>query len=239
MRTNAWKVYLSLLVIVVFGCGEPEPRDVFTGPAVKAAMEAAENVAPGRMEVTAFTAHDTGHLIGIEGRSYILRLPQVTSQHPRCYFGHQWYVDGKPQGEPEYSPRWQHDLVETTGCWLVDIAVQRNYFCKNPDLEALAWARFKSLDGSRGWRRGPIKLKPPEAYQYHADHRFYLVTASGRDIQTGEDIPLAVWCVWIQPLMERELPTSRSPDLLDVARVSPAACVFFVRFQEKHPGSAR
>jgi hypothetical protein len=41
--------------------------DVFSGPVVEAAMKAAASVGPGTLVRTAFSAYDTGDLIGLEG----------------------------------------------------------------------------------------------------------------------------------------------------------------------------
>ncbi len=233
MRINACRIFLSLLVPFVCGFGRSELRDVFTGPAVKAAIEAAKGVAPGSMELTAFSAFDTGDLIGIEGRSYIVKLPKSAPENPRYYLGYQWYVDGDPKGEVQYPPpRWKDWYVELTRCWLIDIAIQRNYFSESPDLEALAWIRVKSLDRSHGWgRNGPIKLKPPAEYKNDPDHHFAFWLSNHSEVRVGEDIPIGVWHVWTQSI--------RTVEPLQVAASAPVACVFFVRFQKEHPNDKK
>ncbi len=238
MGGKASKILAVSLVSFICGCGRSDPMDVFTSPAVKAAMRAAKNVAPGRMESTMFTAYNTGHMIQIEGSSYILKLPRNASGNARKWTGYQWYVGGHSCGPISYSPPAYKDwFVEDTRCWLVDIAVQRNYFSDNPDMRALAWIRLKALGGTRGLsRHGPIRLDLPESYDYHHGDPFVLWRASDRDIQTGVDIPIGVWCAWDQSRMERESP--RPLEVMDLARVCRAACVFFVRFQEHHPAEA-
>jgi len=56
-------------VFLAPGCGREESRDALTGPAVRAAKEVARGVEPGTIQLTAFSAYDTGDLTRISHRA--------------------------------------------------------------------------------------------------------------------------------------------------------------------------
>jgi len=219
------------LVFLSSGCGKEEGADVFTGPAVRAAREAARDVEPGTMQLTAFSAYDTGDLTGLEGRSFIVKLPVDAPPNTRLYFTHQWYVAGKAKKRAKYSPLWRDRYVEKTRCWLVDIAFQRNLFAEGPSRQVLLSARFKSLDESKAWfTMAGTKLAPPPEYTPSPDHHFVFWSAPDRNVKTGQDVPLGVWFVWSDE--------ANFVEPMKIAKAAPVACVFFVRFQTDDPEDA-
>jgi len=203
-------------------------RDVFSGPA--AAVEAAKNVKPGRMELTAFSAYDTGDLIGLEGRSFIVKLPENSPPNLRVYPNFQWYVSGKPMAKPKYYKGWRDTYVERTRCWLVDIGFLRNRFSKRMIAETFACLRFKGLDaGGQGGMSLEMLLAPPRKFRPKARPRFFFWQAPDRDVLPATDIPIGVWFVWGDKVKEA--------DPLKVARAASVACVFYVRFEGPTPAA--
>ena len=210
----------------------PRRRDVFTGPATRAAIEAAKSVRPGRMELTAFTAHDTGDLIGLEGRSFIVKLPRNAPENARVHWTMRWYVGGTAVGRLRYASAWADWYVERTRCWLVDIGILTNWFSRRRTPEAMAFFRFTGLDADGMWMRaGGIKLAPPETYRPRGRPTFLFRQSPDRDIRTAMDIPVGAWFAWDDK--------ANLVDPLDIAKAAPAACVFFLRFQKTNPKDKR
>ena len=209
--------------------GSWEERDVFSGPAVERAMRIAATVPAGSVVRTAFSAYDTGDLIDLEGASFIAKLPETVPHNPRIYWGTQWFIQGHATGPVEYSPRWVAIYVEETRCWLLDVAVLKNWFADRPSQDVIAVTREKSLDSARRWGRSARKLKIPANYPLSPDDGFHLFP-SGRElpVRVGEDIPLAAWLLNRPGISYRDVPA--------VAASAPLACVWFVRFQESFPG---
>ena len=234
MSKQVFILFFTLLTGLVFlssGCGKEERADVFTGPAVRAAREAARDIEPGTIQLTAFSAYDTGDLTGLEGRSFVVKLPVDAPPNTRLYFTHQWYVAGKAKKRAEYSPLLRDRYVEKTRCWLVDIAFQRNLFAGQPDQQVLLFARFKSLDESNAWFTiGGMTLGPPPEHTPLPDHHFTFRPAPDRNVKTGQDVPLGVWFVWSKE--------ANFVEPMKIAEAAPVACVFFVRFQTAHPEDA-
>src|SRR5262249_6275595 len=102
-------------------------RDVFTGPAVERAVRIAATVPVGSLVRIAFSGYDTGDLIDLEGPSFIAKLPEVVPPNPRIYWGEQWFIQGHATGPVEYSPHWRDFYVEKTRCWLLDVAILKNW----------------------------------------------------------------------------------------------------------------
>jgi len=205
--------------------------DVFSGPSVCAAVEHARSVAPGQFEATAFSAWDGASLIGVEGRSLILRLPESASENNRPYVGERWYCDGTPTGDLCYRPRYVHDYVETTRCWLMDVAILRNHFAEDPDREAILFARMKSLDTGHFMSSGGQKLAAPQECGELSEHIVHFDVQLHGAVGTGEDIPIALWYAHKRGAKITER-------ILDRVADAPFACVFFVRFQATDPHNA-
>jgi hypothetical protein len=194
-------------------------------------MRIAATVPAGSRVRTAFSAFDTGHLIDLEGASFIAKLPEVVPPNPRIYWGKQWLIQGHATGPAEYSPRWADSYVEQTRCWLLDVAVLKNWFADHPSQDVIAVSRHKSLDSARRWGRSAMRLKVPASYPLTAEDGFHLFPA-GREqpVRVGEDIPLATWVLNRPGVSYRDVPAA--------AASAPLACIWVVRFQESFPGAA-
>jgi hypothetical protein len=209
--------------------GSWQERDVFTGPAVERAMRAAAAVAAGSLARTAFSAYDTGDLIDLEGASFIAKLPELVPPNPRLYWGRQWFIQGHAAGPIEYGPRWRDFYVEQTRCWLLDMAVLKNWFAERPSQDVIALFRSKSLDPARRWSREANRLTIPANFQLSPEDGFHLFPeCREQPVRVGEDIPLAAWVLNRRGINYRDVPA--------VAASAPLACVWFVRFQESFPG---
>jgi hypothetical protein len=208
-----------------------QDRDVFSGPAVERAVRVAAALPAGVLVRTAFSGFDTGDLIDLEGCSFIAKLPETVSPNPRIYWGKQWFIQGHATGPIEYGPRWVDGYVEETRCWLLDIAVLKNWFADNPSQDVVALSREKSLDPARRWGRSARRLKVPTNCPVAADEGFHLSPASSEQpLRVMEDIPLAAWV-----LNHRE---GNYPGVPAIAASSRVACVWFVRFQESFPSDS-
>jgi len=206
--------------------------DVFSGPAVPAAIADALSVEPGRLRVTAFTAWDTGELIGLNGRSLIIRLPEDAPENNRPYWGRQWYVSGKTVGTTEYSPEWCDWVVEKTRCWLLDLGIMNNWFAEKPDREAVLFQRLKSLDTGNWIRSGGLRLRPPAGYLDDDSHMFTFDVPLDLDVHIGKDVPVGIWHAHIKG-------GRVVPGILERAHEAPFACVCFLRFQKENPGARK
>jgi hypothetical protein len=203
--------------------------DVCTSPAVERAIRIAGSVPAGSLRRTAFSAYDTGDLIDLEGASFIAKLPEVIPPNPRIYWGNQWFIQGHATGPVEYSPRWADFYVEKTRCWLLDLAVLKNWFADSPSQAAIALCRDKSLDSARRWGRSARKLKVPVNFPLRPDDSFHLFPAVlEQPVRLGQDISLAAWVLNRPGISYRDVP--------EVATSAPLACVWVVRFQESFPG---
>lgn len=204
--------------------------DVFTGPAVDRAIRIAATVPAGLLVRTAFSAYDTGNLFDLEGASFIAKLPEIVPHNPRIYWGKQWFIQGHATGPLEYSPRWADFYVEETWCWLLDVAVLKNWFAERPSQDVIAFTRDKSLDPAQRWGRSVKRLKVPENYPLEPDDGFHLFPAGlEQPVHVGEDIPLAAWVL--------NRPGTNYRDVPGIAASAPLACVWVVRFQESFPGN--
>jgi hypothetical protein len=209
--------------------GSWEEHDVFSGPAVERAMRIAATVPAGSLVRTAFSAYDTGDLIDLEGVSFIAKLPEVVPPNPRIYWGTQWFIQGHATNPVEYSPRWVDIYVEKTRCWLLDVAILKNWFAGCPSQDVIALTRDKSLDPARRWGRSSRRLKVPANYPLSPDDGFHLFPAClEQPVRVGADIPLAAWVLNRPGISYRDVP--------GVAASAPLACVWSVRFQEAFPG---
>lgn len=206
--------------------------DVFTGPVVPLAIEHAKSVPNGKLRMTSFTAWDTGELIGIDGRSLILKLPNSTAKNKRPYWGMQWFLKGTPQGQISYQPEYIPLYIETTRCWLFDIAVQNNWFTEKPDREAILFWRLKSLNTGHMMRSGGgLRLRPPNGYVDDDSHMFIFDVPHELDIHIGENLPVGIWYAHVKGARV-------VPGILERASEAPVACVFYLRFQEDHPAAS-
>jgi len=205
-----------------------EHVDVFTGPAIPLAIEHAATVQPGKLRLTTFTAWDSGELMGLNGRSLIVKLPESAPENCRPYWGQQWYMAGSPQGAIEYSPNYIPQYVEATRCWLVDLAIQNNWFADKPDREAVLFERLKSLDTGHWMRSGGQRLRPPDGYADDDSHIFTFDVVHDLDVEVGKDLPLGIWYAHVKG--SRVL-----PGILDRAHSAPCACVMYLRFQLDNP----
>jgi hypothetical protein len=211
------------------GSGSWQERDVFTGPAVERAMRAAVAVAAGSLVRTAFSAYDTGDLIDLEGASFIGKLPEAVPPNPRLYWGRQWFIQGHATDPIEYGPRWRDFYVEQTRCWLLDVAVLKNWFAERPSQEVIALFRSKSLDPARRWSREANRLTIPASFPLSPDDGFHLFAeCREQPVPVGEDIPLAAWVLNRPGISYRDVPA--------VAACASLACIWCVRFQESFPG---
>lgn len=207
-------------------------RDIRTGPAVLAAKETAKSVSPGSMVAVAFSAYDTGDLIGLDGRSYVLKLPENAPENNRIYMATQWYLNGKPTGPVDYEGQsYVPKHVEKTRCWLIDLAVLRNWFSEAPHQAARSFFRAKSLDGQGGYLQSTQMLAPPPGYEQNEDHWFGLWPQPDGKLEIGVDTCIGIW---FATLDTRRL---AADDLIEVARNVPTACLFFIRFQLDRPGT--
>jgi hypothetical protein len=210
-----------------------EQVDIFSGPAVVAATKVAASVPPGQLVRTAFSVYDTGDLIDLEGGSFIAKLPESAPRNSRIYWGTQWFIQGKPVHGIDYRPRWADFYVEETRCWLLDVAVLKNWFAENPSQDVLGLFRHKSLDPVRHprWGREAVRLKAPQQYSLSPeDWLRFNPAVLDQVLRVGENLPLAVWFL--------NRPEVNSSDVMATARSSSLACVWSVRFQEQFPGAA-
>lgn len=207
-----------------------ESVDVFTGPAVPLAIEHAKSVQDGKLRLTTFSAWDSGDLIGLNGRSFILKLPSSAPRNNQPYWGQQWFLKGTPQGQMEYRPEYVPQYVETSRCWLVDLAVQNNWFAERPDREAVLFQRLKSLNTGHWLRSGSLRLRPPAGYVDDDSHLFSFDVPHELDVHIGQDLPIGIWYAHIK--YSRVI-----PGVLERAREAPFACVCCLRFQEEHPAT--
>jgi hypothetical protein len=205
--------------------------DVFTGPAVPLAVDHAKSVDAGKLRLTSFTAWDTGELMGLDGRSLIVRLPHASAENNRPYQGIQWFLDGSPVGPIEYSPDYVDCYVETTKCWLLDLAVLNNWFAEQPDRQAVLFSRHKSLDtGHGGMQR--MKLHPPDGYQDDENHMFTFDVPHDLDVEVGADLPVGIWYAHVKE-------SKVLPGILERAQSAPFACVIYLRLQKDHPRKSK
>jgi len=211
------------------GSASWQDRDVFSGPAVERAMRIAATVPAGLLVRTAFSAYDTGDLIDLEGFSFIAKLPETVPPNPRLYWGKQWFIQGHATGPVEYGPRWADFYIEETRCWLLDIAILKNWFANCPSQDVIAVSREKALDPARAWSRTARRLKIPENYPLSSDDAFHLFPAGlEQTLRVAEDIPVAAWILNRPGIRYRDLPA--------VAASAQLTCVWVVRFQESFPG---
>lgn len=198
--------------------------DVFTGPAIPAAIEHAKSIAPGKIRLTRFTAWDTGELIGLDGRSLIVKLPESALENNHVYLGQRWFLNGKARGPIEYGQEYAHWYIEKSRCWLADIALLRNWFADENACEFLVFRRFKSLDTGQSLQVSGPKLRPPEGY-VRADYDIFMFdVAYDADVEIEKDIPIAIWYVLTKG-------SQRIIDIRGIAGSAPFACVFYLRFR--------
>lgn len=202
--------------------------DVFTGPAVPLAVDHAKSVVPGKLRLTSFTAWDTGELIGLAGRSMIVRLPDSSPENNRPYWGAQWFLDGSPVGPIDYTPEYIDRYVETTKCWLVDMAVLNNWFAEQPDRQAVLFYRLKSLDTGHGMHCCGQKLHPPDGYKDDESHMFTFDVPHDLDVAVGTDLPVGIWYAHVKQ-------SKVVPGILERAQSAPFACLLYLCFQKDHP----
>ena len=224
-----WADRTPLVALMLFAAGGcAEPHDITNSPAAQAARERAKTVAPGYMVRTVFSAYDAGQLMGLEGASFILRLPESAPPNNRPYHAVQWHVNGRPAGALHYEPAYIPQYVVKTRCWLIDIGVlsqARNAGTPRP----VRWAvRFKGLDGS-GWLKSQGPLKPPEGVGNDPKSLWVFHPVGGdRQIEAGQDILLGVGFV-----LSQQVRLTRNP--LSPAQTASVAFAVYVRFQKDAP----
>jgi hypothetical protein len=211
--------------------GSWQDRDVFSGPAVERAMRIAAAVHAGSLVRTAFSAYDTGDLMDLQGASFIAKLPQEVPSNPRLYWGRQWFIQGPATGHIDYGPEWADFYVEETRCWLLDIAVLKNWFAERPSQDVIALFRAKSLDRAQGWCREANRLHVPKEYPLSPQDGFHLFPESEElTLRACQDIALAAWVL--------NRPGTSYRNVKAIAESASLACIWFVRFQESFPGDS-
>ena len=206
-----------------------EKVDLFFNPALELARKKAAAVEPGMMARTTLSANDAAELLGVEGASFIIRLPRSAPGNIRPYLGQQWYVNGEPTtAAVPYELEYVDIFICRAFCWLVDIVVIRDCFSK--DVTRVVHAvRVQPLDDEWGGvrMRGPIQY--PEKAILGPEPHFEFFAGFDQRVSEGADIPLACW---FQFAGNDKL----SPDVLQLAKNAPLACVFYLRLQKEQPG---
>ena len=209
-------------------CERREP-----GAVLKAAAERAKSVEAGRMVMTVFSAGDAGELMGMEGASYILKLPESAPENCRCHFAARNFENGEAAEPIDYGSEFADWYIESTRCWLIDVAVTRNSFAENPiSFDAVFMLRASSidaLDSGRQDHRG--RYRPREGKDVDPEELALFLHSGDRSVGIATDIPLGVWYVHSDKAHEID---PFGP--VEVACASRRACVFYVRFQEENPG---
>lgn len=191
------------------------------------AMQTASMIRPGLLVRTRFSGYDLGDLIDIAGISFIAKL-EPTASNPKLYWGFQWFIRGRAIGLINYGPDYNDGYIEQTRCWLLDLAVIKNWFAENPTQDIVICFRSKSLDAAPRFSRESTRLKFPATDAINDQAGFRLVTGCREQSFTiGQDIPLGAWVV-IDPSVNNN-------DAMSAAHSAAIACVWYVRFQETHP----
>jgi hypothetical protein len=196
-------------------------------PTILAARKRAETVAPGRMVRTTLSGAEATELMGLEGASFIVKLPESAPSNTWLLTGGRWYVDGQPVDDPS-NPRYIEWRNEKTRTWLIDVGCIFNLFAAVSDSEVALAHRHRSLD-ARGWGRVRVRLPLPEGAELPDDKGFSPLFSYDRDICLGEDIPL------VALIIPTTIPiTRKGRDLLTIAREDSAvAYVWSVKFEGK------
>ncbi|MCY2924213.1 MAG: hypothetical protein NT031_02035 [Planctomycetota bacterium] len=211
-----------LLCVLVSGCAEPE--DIHVTPGVRAAQGRATSVQPGEMLRIPFSAYDIAHLVGLEGASFIVRLPDSALENNLPDSTLRVYEKGQPVNPLAYAAPYPPGFREKTRCWLVDVGALVNHFAaKNVSPGSLLTVRFKSLeDDGLSVRRFHIDETSLPAGSSEVCYAFTQAPIRN-EAQVGLDIPIACW-------FQSSPEVSFADGVLGVAKTSPKAFVIFIRF---------
>ena len=232
MRLYVCYVLLANAVGVISLAGCAKSYDIFAGPAVAIAMKRSRAVRPGHLARTAFTANDVADLVGVDGASFIVRLPDSAPLSNRVYYTVRRFVDGKPDWALQYDQVYQPKYQETTRCWLIDLGIFADPFRpldEAPRVVLLSLC-FKSLDGTGQIVRSRRRLQLPECKEAAGVNAgsFMFTPTRSMVIETGKDIAIGCWHQMSQQVRQYDGP-------LGAAQASPLAYVAYVRFQHEQP----
>ncbi len=203
--------------------------DIPVSPAVRSAAEFAESVGPGRLHRTVFSAGDVAPLIGLEGASFVAKLPEGTPPSILPCVAWQWLVGGKALGDVDYGSGFLAGMEEA-GPWLIDVGVSDAFPIGPGSPEPKCAIRLRSLSVPGHYAgffstRGPMTL--PEGVAVADDARFAFSadsTVHEADVEVDQDI--AIGC-WFQCGSQVQM----GKGIMAMAETAAMACVIYVRFQ--------
>lgn len=202
-------------------------------PAAVAARSKMNDVKPGTLVWSPSSIYDVAELLNLQGSSYILKLPDSAPENNRPYIGSQLFVNGRPVGAIKYGGGYIAEYVEPARCWLVDVVVMRDRFSSDMSRAAFT-VRVHALDKPSGGRLTEMSRWESITYgdNVKIDPKAYFFFSRTENGAVGVGVDIPVGC-WSQFAGNDKL---SNDDLLTLAKGSPVAVVFYVRFQKDMPG---
>ena len=209
-----------------------EMREV---PAIASAIQTVKHLSPGQIRRTVFSAHSTAKLIGLEGASYVIRLPDTPPPGIWPLFALRRFAGGTAREPLRYFPPYDVEARRDTRCWLVDISFLPEMFPATPALpRAFCMAHFQAIDATGGALESRFPIQPPDREEKKLNpHKwgellFCAHFECPKTIDVAQDVLLGCW-------YEVSETTKYCAGLEDLVAKASLAYLVYVRFQHEYP----